>query len=83
MFIDKKIQFFVVDLSGKAYLFNLPLSTTIKELKERIKDKTGIKIEAQRILTGSKPTDDHKTLEFYSIKDNSIIYLVMRLQGGE
>ena len=79
---DKDIQFFVRDLQNRSYVFNLPISTTIKELKERIKDKTGINARDQRLIGNGKNLEDNKTLEFYYIQNNSNISLVMRLKGG-
>jgi len=82
IFADKEIQFFVKDLQGHSYLFKMPLSTTVSELKEKIKDKTGIKVEDQRLIANGKNLEDHKTLEFYFIQEGSNIQLVMRLKGG-
>lgn len=81
VFVDKEIQFFVKDLQNHSYLFKLPLSTTVKELKEKIKDKTGINVEDQRLIGNAKNMEDNKTLEFYYIQENSNINLVMRLKG--
>ena len=48
-FIWDKVQFFVKDIHGKNVTFVLPLSTTVKELKEKLEEKTGFKVEAQRL----------------------------------
>ena len=82
IFADKEIQFFVKDLQGHSYLFKMPVSTTVIELKEKIKDKTGIRVEDQRLIGNAKNMDDHKTLEYYFIQEGSNIQLVMRLKGG-
>ena len=36
-FIWENVQFFVQDIHGHSHTFNLPLSTTVKELKEKFK----------------------------------------------
>lgn len=81
IFADKEIQFFVKDLQGRSYLFKLPLSTTVKELKEAVKNKTGINVEDQRLIGNAKNMENNKTLEYYCIQNHSNINLVMRLKG--
>ena len=77
-----EVQFFVKDLNNRNHVFNLPLSTTVKELKERLKDKTGINVEDMILICGPKAMQNEKMLEFYSVEDNTTIIQLTRLKGG-
>jgi hypothetical protein len=81
-FIWENVQFFVKDIHGKSHTFNLPLSTTVKELKEKLEAKTGFKVEAQRLSLNGKPLDNTKMLEFYQLQNNQTILQLGRLKGG-
>ena len=78
----KEIQFFVRDINNHNHTFILPLSTTVKELKERLKDKTGFRVEDQRLSVMGKNMEDSKMLEYYCVQNNSTIYHMGRLKGG-
>jgi len=78
----EEIQFFVKDINNKNHTFKLPLSTTVKELKEKLKNKTGINIEEMRLTYGAKEMQNEKMLEFYGIYNNSTITQLIRLKGG-
>ena len=82
LFSWKPIQFFVKDIHGHSHVFNLPLSTTVKELKEKLEEKTGFKVEAQRLTCGGKTMDNNKLLEFYGLQPNQTIFQLGRLKGG-
>ena len=82
VFKFKEIQFFVKDLNGRNHVFNLSTSTTIKEIKEKLKDKTGINVEDMRLSTGVKELQNEKMLEFYVFNNNSTFYQLTKLKGG-
>ena len=77
---DKKIQFFVRDLQKSSLVIRMPANSLLSEIKEKIKEKTGLKAEAQRLMFTGKYLHEHKTLEFYGVNDNSNIYLLTRLR---
>ena len=76
------IQFFVKCIDGRTHLFNLPLSTTVKELKELLEAKVGFKVEAQVLSCNGKPMDNNKLLEFYGLQHNQTILQMGRVHGG-
>ena len=81
-FIWENIQFFVKAIDGRTYLFCLPLSTTVKELKENLEQKTGFKVEDQILSCNGKYMEDNKLLEYYELKENQNIFQLTRLKGG-
>ena len=55
---------------------------TVDDVKRLIEARTGIPPNEQRLLFEAKQLVDGKKLCEYSIRDNSTIFLVMRLPGG-
>ena len=78
----EKVQFFVKDIHDRTHVFNLPLSTTVRELKEKLEEKTGFNVGAQRLTVNGKEMDNSKMLEFYGLTNNQTIYQLARLKGG-
>ena len=70
------------DIHGKNLTFILPLSTTVKELKEKLEEKTGFKVEAQRLSCNGKEMENNKMLEFYGLQNDQTIVQLARLKGG-
>ena len=81
-FTWEKVQFFVKDIHDRTHTFMLPLSTTVRELKEKLEEKTGLKVEAQRLTCNGKHMDNPKMLEFYGLQNLQTIYQLARLKGG-
>ena len=78
----KEVQFFVKDINNKNHTFILPLSTTVQELKEKLKQKTGFAVNAQRLSCNGKNMMDDKMLEYYGVQANTTIVQLARLLGG-
>ena len=78
----KDVQFFVKDINNKNHTFVLPLSTTVLELKEKLKEKTGFNVNQQRLSCNGKNMMDDKMLEFYGVQANTTIVQLARLLGG-
>ena len=79
----KDVQFFVKDINNRNLTFLLPLSTTVRELKEKLKEKTGFTVEQQRLTCMGKNMADDKMLEYYGVQANTTIYQLARLKGGK
>ncbi|KAL5494427.1 hypothetical protein EMCRGX_G015762 [Ephydatia muelleri] len=76
---------FVRNCEGKAYAISIqnPATATIAQIKELVREKTGIETTAQRLIYGGQQLkDDAKLSDYKAIGDNAEIILVMRLPGG-
>ncbi|XP_071965973.1 cyclic GMP-AMP synthase-like receptor 3 [Antedon mediterranea] len=74
---------FVKNLDGKSIVYqNMRRSTTVKQLKHEIAGRERVPVDQQRLTFESRQLEDGNTLGYYSIKDQSTIYLLPRLRGG-
>ena len=67
-------------ISNKTLVLDAQPSNTIKNIKEVIKDKEGIPLEEQNLISSGKRLLNDKTLEYYDIKNESIIYLFLKIE---
>lgn len=72
---------FVKNLSGHYIQLQVQLSNTIKEIKEKICEKTGIKTENQYLLYSGKYLYESCTLFDYNIQRDSTIHLCLRISN--
>lgn len=55
----------------------------VSQLKEKVKEKTGIDKDSQRLIYGGKQLEDSNQLKHYpTLRHRSTIFLVLRLLGG-
>eukprot|EP01116_Phalansterium_solitarium_P025627 TRINITY_DN9900_c0_g1_i1.p1 TRINITY_DN9900_c0_g1~~TRINITY_DN9900_c0_g1_i1.p1 ORF type:complete len:568 (-),score=127.71 TRINITY_DN9900_c0_g1_i1:149-1726(-) len=77
-----QFQVFVKTLSGKTVALEVEPTHSIGELKSRVEEKEGIPACQQRFVVSGKELKDRKTLADYKIQKESVIHLVLRLEGG-
>ena len=68
----------------KGNMISITVNTNIKilDIKNIIWAKLNILPGQQRILFNGKHMEDDKTLQYYNIKEDNIVYLILRLRGG-
>jgi len=75
---DKTI--FVKSLTGKTVTIRaIELHQTVEDLKQTIHNLEGIPPDQQRLIFAGQTLEDHRTLNFYEVKFESTINLVLRL----
>ena len=78
---DKSMKIFCRTLTGKIIDLDVSPDDTIEEAKLQIKEKEGIPSNQQRMIFSRILLDDDKTFEYYKIKRENTIQLVLRLRG--
>jgi hypothetical protein len=78
----EKAQFFIQCISGKKRVIEIPIHSTIQELKLATSLLEDIPIEQFYMLYGSKKLKKKKTLPWYGITPTSTIQMLLRCKGG-
>ena len=71
----RSIKVFVKTLTGNTIKLLAYSSTTVADIKAKIERKEEVPVDHQRLVHNDQQLQDDKTLDNYSIQDNSIILL--------
>jgi hypothetical protein len=75
-------QVVVRTISNHLLAFPFSPKDTVLSLKRRIAERTGVKVEHQRMWYGGKELVNENLLEVYGVKHKSTLQLVTRAVGG-
>ena len=75
-------QLFIKTLEGRSMTLNVDLFDSIEKVKELLQDKEGLPSDQQRLIFAGKELEDGKTLADYNIRNDYILHVLMRLNGG-
>jgi ubiquitin C len=78
---DDDFQVFVKTTTGKIFPIRVMSTTTVSELKQKIKDKEGFPVDQQRVIHRGTEMNDNNTLDKYNVSIDAMIHLVIRLRG--
>lgn len=75
---DQSINVIVKSSNDTRFTFNLPLSTTVLELKQKLspEDHANCPPDRQRLIYSGRVLRDSETLASYNVKDGNTIHLV-------
>jgi hypothetical protein len=69
-------------LTGKQTEINVHHKMTVSELKDTIERVDQTPFDQQRIVYNGKQLEDERTLDYYDIKPNTIVHIILRIRGG-
>lgn len=78
-----QMQIFLKTFGRQMIPLRVESSDTIGDVKVKILNKLGHRPEEQHMLFAGKRLDDHHTIAYYNIQDNSIINLTNNLHEGQ
>ena len=80
---NNALNIFVKNIQDKSFILHMNENDKVLQLKQKIKDLTGIAEIEQRLIYMAKQLNvDSNTLKDYNIKNNCTIHLLLRLRGG-
>ena len=76
------MQIFIKTLTGRTITIIVDPTDTVRNVKQKIKDKDDVPVDEQQLLYAGKELRDEDKLTDYNIQMESTIHLVLRLPGG-
>ena len=72
------MQIVVKTLTGKSIILEVEETNTIRNIKELIQKKGNISVDQQHLIFDGKQLEDDRMLQYYQIRKDSVIHLVVR-----
>ncbi|XP_069068799.1 2'-5'-oligoadenylate synthase-like protein [Pleurodeles waltl] len=79
---SQEINLFVRNTDGRTYTFQIQTHITVGDLKKKIQERLNVPAPQQRLTYSDRELEDHNPLKYYNIKNESTIFLLLRLRGG-
>jgi len=69
-------------LTGKELSINVHHKMTVFELKNNIEKIDQIPFDQQRLVYNGKQLEDDRILDYYGVKEDTVIHIILRIRGG-
>ena len=79
---ELKFSIYITDLKGKIINFECTSSFKISDIMLLVSINESIPINQQCLIYNGKQLEQNKNLSYYNIKNDSRLYLVLKLRGG-
>jgi len=77
------MKIIIKELNGKTHILDVEQYDTIEDVKIKIQHKINVRVGVQRLMLDSQQLENDRFINDYEINENSTIYLIVRLSGGE
>lgn len=72
----------IKSLTGKYTEIKVHHKMTVSELKDAIERVDQTPFDQQRLVYNGKQLEDKRTLDYYDIKHDTVIHIILRIRGG-
>ena len=72
----------IKSLTGKHTEIKVHHKMTVSELKDAIERVDQTPFDQQRLVYNGKQLEDKRTLDYYDIKHDTVIHIILRIRGG-
>ena len=69
-------------LTGKHTEIKVHHKMRVSELKDMIERADQTPFDQQRLVYNGKQLEDERTLDYYDIKEDTIVHIILRIRGG-
>jgi hypothetical protein len=69
-------------LTGKETTINVHYKMIVSELKDMIEKMDQTPFNQQRLVYNGKQLEDDRTLDYYDIKQDTVVHIILRIRGG-
>ncbi|NP_001118081.1 ubiquitin-like protein [Oncorhynchus mykiss] len=76
------IQVFLKNEKGQTHTYDVVPGETVTQFKAKVQNKEAVPANQQRLIHEGRQLEDGQKLENYNIRNQSTIYLTLRLRGG-
>ncbi|XP_023689130.2 polyubiquitin-like [Paramormyrops kingsleyae] len=76
------IQVFLKTEKGVTHTYEITPGETVSEFKRKVFNKERVPVDQQSLIYKGRQMEDGKNLEDYGVKNESTIFLNLRLRGG-
>lgn len=76
------MEIIIENCIGGTITLKVQPNETIENIKERVREKTGIPVEGQRLIFEHKKLSNNETLSYYKIQQGSKLFMTPDLRGG-
>ncbi len=75
---EGNLEVVIKTINNESYNINLPLSSSVQNLKNILQERTSIEVERQRLIYRGKVLSDPDTVRSYNIENGHTIHMVAR-----
>ena len=79
--LEQTYQIFVDTIDGRAVV-TVEKDDTVELVKFAVEDQKSIPVDQQRLIFAGKQLEDVRTMDYYNIQREAVLFCVMRLKGG-
>jgi len=72
----------IKSLTGKYTELKVHHKMTVSEVKDAIERVDQTPFDQQRLVYNGKQLEDERTLDYYDIKQDTVVHIILRIRGG-